>query len=139
MAAKVNSLDPKGGPAQLREGDRGFVRFDGQGYLEVAPDPRLDMTKHCTVEAWVRNPSGSIANKMQVWQWGFLFVARPDGLDMEGLRSSYNGAPLRSAYAFPKDTWTHVAAVFDVNGHLLLYADGKLIGETKLNVLIIEE
>jgi len=58
---------------------------------------------------------------------------------MEGLRTMVCGWPLDSAYAFPKDTWTHVAAVFDVNGHWMLYAGGKLVGEKKMNVLIIFE
>jgi len=137
LAAKLNHFDPKKSPEHIREGDRGFVRLDGQGYLEVAPDPRLDMTKHCTVEAWIRNANGMIVCKQMVWMWGFMFSVNPHGLLTDALRVHSNA--LECAYEFPKDTWTHVAAVFDVNGHWMLYANGKLVGEKKLNVLIIYE
>ncbi len=138
LAAKLNHFDPAKNPEHIREGDRGFVRLDGRGYLEVAPDPRLDMTRHCTVEAWIRNASGIIASKQVVWQWGFMFSVNAHGLVSDALRFG-GAAALDGAYAFPKDRWTHVAAVFDANGHWLLYADGKLVGEQKLDVLVIYE
>ena len=118
---------PKKGPAHIREGDRGFVRLDGQGYLEVAPDPRLDMTRHCTVEAWVRNPSGMLVCKQVVWQWGFMFMVHPNGLATDALRV-HGSMHLEGAYEFPKDTWTHVVA-FGGSGAWKIYANGKLIGE----------
>ena len=135
LAAKLNHFDPKKSPKHIREGDRGFVRLDGQGYLEVPPDPRLDMTKHCTIEAWIRNANGMIACKQAVWIWGFVLWVNPHGLLTDALRVGDNA--LAGAYEFPKDRWTHVAAVFDVNGHWMLYANGKLVGEKKLDVLII--
>ena len=137
LAAKLTRTDPQKGPAHIREGDRGFVRLDSQAYLEVAPDPSLDMTKHCTVEAWIRNASGMLVCKQLAWMCGFMFSVHPQGLATDALR--VNLSSLECAYDFPKDTWTHVAAVFDVNGHWMLYADGKLVGEKKLNVLIIYE
>ena len=138
LAAKLKSIrDPKDIPAQIREGDRGFVRIGDQGYLEVAPDPRLDMTQHCTIEAWVRNATGRIVNREQVWMWGFSFQVAPGKLTSDALR--LGGSALTGAYAFPKDTWTHVAAVFDANGHWLLYADGQLVGEQKPYALIIAQ
>jgi hypothetical protein len=138
LAAKLNSFDSKKGPAHIREGDRGFVRLDGQGYLEVPPDPRLDMTRHCTVEAWIRNANGMLVCRQMVWMWGFMFSVNQHGLLTDALRV-HGSMYLEGAYEFPKDTWTHVAAVFDVNGHWLLYANGKLVGEKKLDVLIIYE
>ena len=60
LAAKLNRFDPQKGPAPIREGNRGFVRLDSQAYLEVAPAPRLDMIRHCTVEAWIRNANGML-------------------------------------------------------------------------------
>ena len=137
LAAKLNHFDPKKSPEHIREGDRGFVRLDGQGYLEVPPDPRLDMTRHCTVEAWIRNANGMLVCKQVAWMWGFVFWVNPHGLATDALR--VHVSPLECAYDFPKDTWTHVAAVFDVNGHWMLYAGGKLVGEKKLDVLIIYE
>ena len=137
LAAKLNRFDPQKGPAPIREGDRGFVRLDSQAYLEVAPDPRLDMTRHCTVEAWIRNANGMLVCKQVAWMWGFTFSVNPQGLATDALR--VNVPNLECAYDFPKDTWTHVAVVFDVNGHWMLYANGKLVGEKKLNVLIIYE
>jgi len=137
LAAQLNHFDPRKNPEHIREGDRGFVRLDGQGYLEVPPDPRLDMTRHCTIEAWIRSANGMIACKQVVWMWGFVFMVRPNGLVTDALRVRSNA--LEGAYKFPKDTWTHVAAVFDVNGHWMLYANGKLVGEKKLDVLVIHE
>ena len=137
LAAKLTRTDPKGGPAHIREGDRGFVRLDRQAYLEVAPDPRLGMTSHCSIEAWIRNASGMLVCKQLAWMCGFTFSVSPESLGSDALR--INVSNLECAYDFPKDTWTHVAAVFDVNGHWMLYANGKLVGEKKLDVLIISE
>ncbi len=137
LAAKLIRIDPREAPAHIREGDRGFVRLDSQSYLEVAPDPRLNMTRHCTVEAWIRNANGMLVNKQVAWMWGFTFSVSPEGLASDALR--INASNLECAYKFPRDAWTHVAAVFDVNGHWMLYANGKLVGEKKLNVLIIFE
>ena len=138
LEAKLKSMrDPAQIPAHVREGDRGFVRIGQQGYLVVAPDPRLDMTQHCTIEAWIRNANGVLVNRQQIWMWGFTFRAGPDMLNADALRVS--GSALTGAYTFPKDTWTHVAAVFDANGHWLLYADGQLVGEQKPYALIIAE
>jgi hypothetical protein len=136
LAAQLHHFNPQKRPEQLREGDRGFVRLDGQGYLEVAPDPRLDMTKHCTIEAWVRNANGMIACKQAVWMWGFVFMVHPSGLVTDALRVGGANA-LNGAYAFAKDTWTHVAVVFDVNGHWQLYANGTRVGEKQPGVLLI--
>ncbi len=138
LVAKLKSTrDPKNIPAHVREGDRGFVRIGDRGYLQVAPDPRLDMTQQCTIEAWIRNANGILVNRQQIWMWGFTFKVTPDGLGSDALR--VGGLDLSGAYAFPKDTWTHVAAVFDANGHWLLYADGKLVGEKKPDVLVLSQ
>ena len=66
-----------------------------------------------------------------------MFAVNPNGLFTDALR--VRDSALDGAYEFPKDTWTHVAVVFDVNGHWLLYANGKLVEEKKPGVLIIAE
>ena len=138
LVAKLKSMrDPQRIPEHVREGDRGFVRIGDQGYLLVAPDPRLDMTQQCTIEAWIRNANGLLINRQQIWMWGFTFKVTPDGLRSDALR--VGGIDLNATYAFPKDTWTHVAVVFDRNGHWLLYANGTLVGEKKPDVLMLSE
>ena len=46
---------------------------------------------------------------------------------------------LRAACRYPPDAWTHVVAVFDVNGVRKLYINGKLAGELKRQVKVVIE
>ncbi|MEI6257601.1 MAG: LamG-like jellyroll fold domain-containing protein, partial [Planctomycetota bacterium] len=84
-----------------------------------------------------KNANGLLINRQQIWMWGFTFKVTPDGLRSDALR--VGGIDLNATYAFPKDTWTHVAVVFDRNGHWLLYANGTLVGEKKPDVLMLSE
>ncbi|HUW32100.1 MAG TPA: LamG-like jellyroll fold domain-containing protein, partial [Planctomycetota bacterium] len=141
LAAKPLHLDPGKAVQQLNEAGRRFIRLDGRAYLDVDPDPRLDFCRRATIEAWIRTAGsraiqgGTIVSKQIVWMWGFVFYAESGGLGCDALRTDTRW--LNAPFAFSADTWTHVAAVFDVNGHWLLYANGKLIGEKKPHTLNI--
>ena len=120
------------------ENGSAFARFSGRGYLEVAPDPRLDISKACTIEAWIRpKKEGCIVSKQIVWMWGFLMCAQGDGLSLDALRTTTGGMSVQ--HQIPKDTWTHVAGVFDACGRWQLHAGGKLLKEQGPHPLLIRE
>ena len=133
LAARV--CDP------VEQGDENgarFVRLNGNGHLEVAPDPRLNFCKAATLEAWIRSRQGGcIISKEIVWQWGFVMSARRDALNLDALRTSTGS--LSAPVNLTGGTWTHVVGVLDGGGHWLLYADGKLIGEQKPHTLLIRQ
>jgi len=141
LTAKPLHLDPGKTVQQLNEDGRRFIRLDGRAYLDVEPDPRLDFCRRATVEAWIRTAGsraiqgGTIVSKQIVWMWGFVFNAESGRLGCDALRTDTGW--LDAPFSFSADTWTHVAAVFDVNGRWLLYANGKLVGETKPHALSI--
>ena len=117
--------------------DGKYVRLNGKGYLEVAPDPRLDFSKAGTLEAWVRPKGGCIIGKQIVWMWGFVLWAEQDGLGLDALRT--NSGWLSGQCKFSPGAWTHVAGVFETCGSWRLYANGKLIGEKKPHALVIRD
>ena len=133
LAAKV-----VGGVQHVADGDGGFIRLDGNGYLEVAPDPRLDISRACTIEAWIRPKNeGAIVSRQIVWMWGFSFRTDTGGLLLDALRT--NRGPLGTKYQYPADEWTHVVAVMGPCGFRQLYANGKLLAEQKEHVLLIAD
>ena len=127
------------------EGDGGYVRMSGKkGYVRVENDPRLNMSKTCTLEAWVRPKKGrGLASSEGIIidrsrggaPCGFRFDVN-SGLSSKGMHG-HDVAWLRAGVRYPTDSWAHVAAVYDVNGMRKLYVNGKLVGELKRRVQII--
>ena len=118
-----------------------YIRFTGKGYLEVPPDPRLNQSKACTVETWVRpadpKRDGCILNKQIVWSWGYALESQGTYVVADGLRTQTGPGPLRAKAPFSPEAWTHVVAVFAPNGALRLYANGTLIAEHKAQPMVV--
>ena len=121
---------------------RRFVRLNGKGRLDVAPDPRLNVSTAFTIEAWVRpataKKEGCIVSRERVWGWGFHLGWMWGRLGMDMLRGHFSG-PLLADCTMPTDGWTYVAAVFDVGGGRRLFVNGKLIGEQLPQPFIIRQ
>lgn len=68
LAAKVM------GTVDHVEGKDGkYVRLARKGWLEVAPDERLDASAALTLDAWVRPiQPGILVTRQVVWQWGMI-------------------------------------------------------------------
>jgi len=109
------------------------ISLTGAGYLEVANDPRLKLTKGCTLEAWVRpgklGPGGGrILDKCRVGTAnGYMIDTFPGG----SLRMIVEwGAPSCDA-RLAEGQWAHVAGTVDADGTLALYVNGKQAAATK--------
>jgi hypothetical protein len=120
------------GEASVSDGPKGKVlQLRGAGYLEVAPDPRLNLQRACTLEAWLRCdnlPSGGarILDKSQVGTSnGFLLDTAPGN----SLRLIVARGALSHDAQLPTDRWTHVAATADAAGQLTLYVDGHVVAQ----------
>ena len=120
------------GEAQVGAGPRGKVlQLRGGGYLEVAPDPQLDLERATTLEAWLRCdtlPAGGarILDKSQVGTSnGYLLDTAPGN----SLRLIVARGTLTHDAQLPTDRWIHVAATADAAGHLALYVDGQVVAQ----------
>ncbi|NQT21001.1 MAG: PKD domain-containing protein [Planctomycetes bacterium] len=134
LAAKV-----VGEVQQVNDKDGGYVRLNGNGYLDVAPDTRLDVSTACTLEVWVRpvnKHNGCIVSKEIVWSWGFWFGLQWDTVFLDTLRGADHGW-LSARSDFSSTTWTHLVAVLDVNGAHRIYSNGKLIGEHAAQPMVV--
>ena len=120
------------GQAEVVDAPCGKVlQLNGQGYLEVAPDPRLDLTSDATLEAWFSPgtlPGGGarILDKSRVGTSnGYLLDTHPGN----SLRLIVQRGTLSCDANLPADKWTHVAATVDATGHMALYVDGKQVAQ----------
>ncbi len=122
LAAKtvgeVEVVDAPGGKA---------VRLGGKGYLEVARDPKLDLTEACTLCAWIRpaqmpQGGGRIIDKTIVGTSnGYLLDTYPGN----GLRVIVEADSIQRDAALAPGAWVHVAATVAPAGKLALYIGGK--------------
>jgi len=118
------------GKVESVESPRGTVlQLDGQGYLEVAPDARLDLTSAVTLEAWVRPgtlpPGGArILDKSRVGTANAYLLDTHPG---NSLRLIVERATLSFDARLPADAWSHVAATADAAGRLALFVNGKRV------------
>ena len=119
----------------VTEHGRSFVRFNGKGFLEVAPDSRLGFRKTATLEAWIRQKNGgSVIDRLCIAgvNVGYGFCLTTQGsVDIIGMTGHFG-----VRYEIPKNTWVHVVGVFDINEARRLYVDGKLIGERPAGPLV---
>ncbi|HUW31440.1 MAG TPA: LamG-like jellyroll fold domain-containing protein, partial [Planctomycetota bacterium] len=112
----------------VEDKDGKYVRLARKGWLEVAPDSRLDASAALTIEVWVRpTEPGILVVRQQVWMWGMILRVDPNSLVVDAFRTA--GGPLRAEFTFPKDGWTHLVVAFGGSGTWKMYANGKLIGE----------
>jgi hypothetical protein len=133
LAAKV-----VGEAQHVAEGGGGYVRLDGNGYLEVAPDNRLDISTALTMECWIRsNGGGALLVKQRVWMWGFYFGARESRITLDGFRVGWGA--LEVGHKFPTDKWTHLVGILGPIGLWQIYADGKILKEYKPKAAIIHD
>lgn len=120
IVGQVEVVDGPGGKA---------IRLGGEGYLEVANDPRIQLTKGCTLDAWIRPdklpPGGSrIIDKCQAGTSnGYLLDTCPG----HSLRLICERGSLGHDARLPSDCWTHVTATIDGEGSLALYVDGQRV------------
>jgi hypothetical protein len=118
------------GNYSLLDGPQGkAANLTGAGYLEVAHDPRLNLTKALTVDAWIRPaslPPGGvrIIDKSEVGASnGFLLDTCPGN----SLRLIVDAGVATYDAKLPPDKWVHVAATVAADGKLALYIDGKQV------------
>ncbi|NQT20177.1 MAG: PKD domain-containing protein [Planctomycetes bacterium] len=127
------------GEAQhVDEAGGGYVKLNGKGYLEVASDDRLDISKALTMECWIRsNGGGTLLTRQRVWMWGFYFGAQGNAIMLDGLRTDWGA--LGTGYEFPTDKWTHLVGILGPARVWQIYADGKLVKEFKSKPAMIHD
>ncbi|MHB8953662.1 MAG: LamG domain-containing protein [Pirellulaceae bacterium] len=118
------------GEAEVVDGSAGEVlQLRGNGYLEVAPDPRLHLDRACTLEAWLRCETlpatgARILDKSRVGTSnGYLL----DTLPGNSLRLIVAQGTLAHDAKLPTDSWSHVAATVDPSGRLALFVNGQQV------------
>jgi len=142
-----DGLDGKiiGDVEQVTEGDRTCIRVKGRGsHVKAEPDRRLNFSKSCTLEAWVRpkttqglsGSAGIIMDKSRGGAPGGFRLDIHNGISAKGMYGSEVAWP-RASYKYPADSWTHIAAVYDANSMRKVYIAGKLRAELKRGVLVV--
>jgi hypothetical protein len=124
IVGKVEVVDAPTGKA---------VRLAGDGYLEIAHGPKVNLTSACTLEAWICPKTlppggGRIIDKTEVGtSTGYLIDTHPGN----SLRLiSERGALVHDARLAPGQ-WVHVAATVAPDGRLALYLNGKAVASQK--------
>jgi hypothetical protein len=108
------------------------VRFDGNGFLEVAHTPALDCPEGVTLEAWIRPrqlpPSGArIIDKTPV---GAATAYLLDTYPGNSLRLIVRDPHLIHDAELPPERWVHVAGTVDgKTGRCVLYVNGRQVAE----------
>ena len=125
------------GEVHVAEGPEGKVlSLNGKGYLEVAHDPRLNLTQGATLEAWIRpgavgSPGGRIVDKSAAGTAnGYLLDLFPGN----SLRMIVEWGSPQAPTGTPADQWVHVAGTVALDGTLALYANGKAIAQQQANL-----
>lgn len=134
-----------GAVEHVPDGEGGYIRMTGKkGYVRVEHDPRLSLSKTCTLEAWVRpkkgqglaSSQGIVIDKSRGGAPAGFRLDVNNGLSSKGMHGR-DVCWLRASCRYPPDAWTHVVAVFDVNGVRKLYINGRLAAELKRRVQVI--
>jgi hypothetical protein len=125
------------GPVSVVEATDGLtgkvLHLDGQGFLEVPHDPRLDCLDGLTLAAWIRPhelpPEGvRIIDKSPV---GAATAYLLDTYPGHSLRLIIRDPHLIHPANLPLDQWTHVAATVDgETGKAILYVNGQQVSQS---------
>ena len=114
----------------LDEPDGKCVRLAGRGYLEVAHHPTLDLTRACTLEAWIApdklpGGGGRILDKSKAATAnGYLLDTFPGN----SLRLIAEPGTLVHKANLRPGKWAHVAATYDAGtGRQCLFVDGRQV------------
>jgi len=128
-------LDAKivGKVAPEDHGGRKAIRFTGEGYLEVAHEPRIDLDRAVTLEAWIApgelDPGGArILDKSKAGTSnGYLLDTFPGN----SVRLITHAGQLIHEAKLRAGVWSHVAATVDPErGERRLYVDGRLVASS---------
>jgi hypothetical protein len=124
------------GQVEVVDGPKGkAIRLSGEGYLEVANAPKLNLTEACSMAAWicpkVLPPGGArIIDKTQAGTSnGYMIDTCPGN----SLRLIVERGSLGHAANFAPDQWVHVAATVDADGTEVLYVAGKPVATQRRN------
>jgi hypothetical protein len=111
------------------------IRLTGRGWLEIPNDPRLTLTKSCTLAAWIapeQLPSGGariIDKSLAGTSNGYLLDTYPG----RSLRMIVEPNTLIYDAKLPLGKWSHVAATYDTeSGEQKLYLNGKEVASANL-------
>jgi hypothetical protein len=122
------------GKVEVVDGPHGrAIRLSGQGYLQVAHDPRLDLKKACTLDAWIcpkkmSSAGGRIIDKSRVGtDNGYMLDTHPGN----SLRLICQRGHLPYDAKLKADEWVHVAAAVAPDGARALYINGKRVAFAK--------
>ncbi len=102
------------------------LELAGDGFLEVAPDPALDLATGGTLCAWIcprqhAAGGGRIVDKCTVGAAdGYVLDLHPGNT----VRLITTRATLHADAELQPDQWVHVAATISAEGELALYVDG---------------
>jgi len=128
LAAKVvgsaESVEYKG---------RKCIRLAGDGYLEVAYHPRLNLTQACTLEAWIApdkhsGGGGRIIDKSKAGTSNAYLLDTYPG---NSLRMIVEAGTLGYDAKFKLGEWVHVAATYEGRGgQSKLYINGKPVASS---------
>jgi len=110
------------------------LRLTGNGWVEVADDPALDLTAACTLEAWISPKTlpaggGRIIDKSHA---GVGEAYLLDTFPANSLRLINEEGALTYDAKLPPDQWTHVAATFDAAGEQRLYVNGQMVASASI-------
>ena len=136
IVGDVKPVDTPGGKA---------IGLAGEGYVEVADDPRLDLKTACTLDAWIcpatlPQTGGRILDKSRVGTSnGYLLDTFPSN----SLRLITERGALSYDAKLAPGKWVHVAATIDAEGTQVLYVGGKAVASEKrdfsLDVVALRE
>lgn len=111
------------------------ARLTGRGWVEVAHDPRLDLSTSCTLDAWIAPEKlppggGRIIDKSKAGTSnGYMLDTYPGN----SLRMIVSAGTLTHDARLARGKWVHVAATFDAaSGEQVLYVNGKAVASQNL-------
>ena len=131
----VGTVTPADGPAG------GALQLDGQGYLEIANGPDLNLTRAVTLAAWIAPDQlgGGGARIIDRTQAGTADGYLLDTWPGNSLRMIVKAGTLRHAAKLSPGKWVMVAAVCDaVTGRQRLYVDGQPVAAAELGAGLAE-
>ena len=118
------------GQAQVADGPHGkTLQLAGEGFLEIANHPRLQLTAGLTLAIWIRPdqlpPSGArLIDKCKAgFQNGYMLDTHPGN----SLRFLIERGGLSLDAKLPVGRWTHVAVTVAADGSQAMYVDGKTV------------